>query len=91
MPGRIRVSRSPSSRPPSGIGAETVPVLVDEESNIIAGHGRILAAQQLGLAEVPVMVARGWTEAQRQAYGLADNQLALNAGWDNDLLRGALG
>jgi hypothetical protein len=50
-----------------------------------------MAAQQLGLAEVPLMVARGWTEAQRQAYRLADNQLALNAGWDNDLLRVELG
>src|SRR3979490_548799 len=59
----------------------TVPVLVDEASNIIAGHGRVLAAQRLGLAEVPVMEARGWTEAQRQAYRLADNRLSLNAGY----------
>jgi DNA modification methylase len=65
----------------------TVPVLVDEQSNVIAGHGRLLAAQQLGLADVPVMVARGWTGAQVQAYRLADNKLALNAGWNEDLLR----
>lgn len=65
----------------------TNPVLVDEDSTIIAGHGRVLAAQKLGLPEVPVMVARGWTEAQRRAYVLADNKLALNAGWDVELLR----
>ena len=64
----------------------TNPVLVDEEGGIIAGHGRILAAQKLGMAEVPVMVATGWTDAQKRAYVLADNKLTLNAGWDNDLL-----
>ena len=65
----------------------TVPVLVDEKSNIIAGHGRLLAAQSLGLAEVPVMVARGWSEKQRRAYVIADNKLAMNAGWDEGILR----
>lgn len=65
----------------------TVPVLVDESSGIIAGHGRVLAAQKLGLADLPVMVARGWTDAQKRAYVLADNQLALNAGWNEDLLK----
>jgi DNA modification methylase len=69
----------------------TVPVLVDEASNIIAGHCRVLAAQRIGLDEVPVMVARGWSEAQKQAYVIADNKLALNAGWDEDLLRIELG
>lgn len=69
----------------------TTPVLVSEDGTIIAGHGRILAAQQLGLAEVPVMVARGWTEAQRRAYVIADNQLSLNAGWDNETLLNELG
>lgn len=68
----------------------TTPVLVDEAGQIIAGHGRVLAAQKLGLTEVPVMVARGWSEAQKRAYVLADNKLALNAGWDLDLLRGEL-
>src|SRR6187402_2647405 len=57
----------------------TVPVLVDEVGTIIAGHGRVLAAQRLGLAEIPVMVAAGWSEAKRRAYVLADNKLALNA------------
>jgi DNA modification methylase len=65
----------------------TVPVLVDETGMLIAGHGRVLAAQRLGVPEVPVMVARGWSEAQKRAYVLADNKLALNAGWDSDLLR----
>ena len=65
----------------------TTPVLVDEDSGIIAGHGRVMAAQKLALKEVPVMVATGWTEAQKKAYVLADNQLALNAGWDTDLLK----
>ena len=68
----------------------TSPVLVDEQGGIIAGHGRVLAARKLGLPDVPVMVARGWSEAQRRAYVLADNKLALNAGWDLDLLRGEL-
>lgn len=65
----------------------TTPVLVDEDSGIIAGHGRVMAAQKLALKEVPVMVATGWTEAQKKAYVLADNQLALNAGWDTELLK----
>jgi DNA modification methylase len=69
----------------------TVPVLVDETGVLIAGHGRVLAARQLGLISIPVMVARGWTEAQRRAYALADNRLALSAGWDMDMLRLELG
>jgi DNA modification methylase len=64
----------------------TMPILVDEAGSVIAGHGRILAARRLGLAEAPVMVARGWTEAQTKAYRLADNQLGLNAGWDFPVL-----
>jgi len=69
----------------------TVPVLIDEAGTIIAGHGRVMAAQRLGLPEVPVMVATGWSEAKRRAYVLADNKLALNAGWDEELLRLELG
>jgi ParB-like chromosome segregation protein Spo0J len=69
----------------------TVPVLIDDEGGIIAGHGRVLAAHKLAIAEVPVMVAAGWSEAQKRAYVLADNKLALNAGWDNDLLKIELG
>lgn len=69
----------------------TTPVLVDEAGQIIAGHGRVMAARKLGIAEIPVMVAAGWSEAQRRAYVLADNKLALNAGWDTDLLKLELG
>ncbi|HEX6992166.1 MAG TPA: ParB N-terminal domain-containing protein, partial [Gemmatimonadales bacterium] len=65
----------------------TNPILVDEAGGIIAGHGRVLAARQLGILEVPVMVATGWSEAQKRAYVLADNKLAENAGWDRNLLR----
>jgi len=64
----------------------TTPVLVDEGGQIIAGHGRIMAARKLGMAEVPVVIASGWSDAQKRAYVIADNKLALNAGWDNDLL-----
>jgi len=65
----------------------TTPILVDEDNEIIAGHGRLLAAQKLDIKEVPVMVAEGWTEAQKKAYVIADNKLALNAGWDNEMLK----
>jgi ParB-like chromosome segregation protein Spo0J len=65
----------------------TNPVLVDGASGIIAGHGRVLAARKLGLERVPVIELAHMSEAQRRAYVLADNQLALNAGWDEALLR----
>jgi len=64
----------------------TTPVLVDEDGGIIAGHGRTMAAKRLGMLEVPVMVARGWSDAKKRAYVLADNKLALNAGWDDSML-----
>ena len=64
----------------------TTPVLVDEDGEIIAGHGRVMAARKLGIEEVPTMTATGWSKAQKQAYVLADNQLPQNAGWDMDLL-----
>jgi DNA modification methylase len=66
------------------------PILVDTKAGIIAGHGRLLAARKLGLTEVPVIVLDHLTEAQKRAYVIADNQLALNAGWDEDLLRAEL-
>ena len=72
----------------------TQPVLVDEKGGVLAGHGRLMAAASLGVDEVPVIVARGWSKDQKRAYVLADNQLGLNAGWDENLLRveiGALG
>lgn len=64
----------------------TNPVLVDETGMIIAGHGRVMAAKKLGFDEAPVMVAEGWTEAQKRAYVIADNKLALNADWDQEIL-----
>lgn len=69
----------------------TTPILAEPNGTIIAGHGRVLAAQSLGLAEVPVMIASGWTPAQVRAYVLADNKLAENAGWDKELLRLEIG
>ena len=63
------------------------PIIVDGQSGIIAGHGRVLAAQKLGLADLPIIEASHLTEAQRRAYVLADNRLALDAGWDNDMLK----
>jgi len=68
----------------------TNPVLIDEKSGIIAGHGRVLAARKLGLVEVPCIVLDGLNDAQRKAYVLADNKLALNAGWDFPMLRESL-
>ena len=64
----------------------TSPILVDGENGIIAGHGRLLGARQLKMAEVPCIELSHLTKAQKQAYIIADNKLALNAGWDNDLL-----
>ena len=63
------------------------PIIVDGDNGIIAGHGRLMAAQKLGLAEVPVIEASHLTEAQKRAYVIADNRLALDAGWDNDMLK----
>jgi ParB-like chromosome segregation protein Spo0J len=63
------------------------PVIIDGDKGIIAGHGRVQAAQKLGMAEVPCVQASHLTEAQKKAYILADNKLALNAGWDDELLR----
>ena len=64
----------------------TNPILVDSNAGIIAGHGRLLAARKLGLAEVPVIVLDHLSAIQRRAYVLADNRLALNAGWNDELL-----
>jgi DNA modification methylase len=64
----------------------TNPILIDENAGILAGHGRLLAARKLGLAEVPVIRFEHLSEAQKRAYILADNQLALQAGWSEELL-----
>src|ERR1700690_1467878 len=66
------------------------PILVDTKAGIITGHGRLLAARKLGLQEVPVIVLDHLSEAQKRAYIIADNQLALNAGWDDEILRSEL-
>ncbi len=65
----------------------TNPVLVDEQDVLIAGHGRLAAARQLGMDAVPAIVIEGLDDAQKRALRLADNKLALNASWSDDLLR----
>jgi len=65
----------------------TNPVLIDPDGVIIAGHARTLSARKLGMTEVPVIVLSGLSEAQRRALVIADNQLAVNAGWDEEMLR----
>ena len=65
----------------------TNPILIDDDGGIIAGHGRLMAAKKLGLDEVPCIRLGHLSEAQRKAYVIADNKLALNSGWDNDLLK----
>src|SRR5580704_4463791 len=64
-----------------------VPVLVDREGIIIAGHGRVLAARKLKLERVPVIVADHLSDKEKRAYAIADNKIALNAAWDEELLR----
>jgi ParB-like chromosome segregation protein Spo0J len=64
----------------------TNPILVDGENGIIAGHGRLMAARKLGHKEVPVIELAHMTDSQKRAYVIADNQLAMNAGWDTSLL-----
>ena len=65
----------------------TNPILADPEGHLIAGHGRLLAARELGLAELPVVELAGLSEAQKKALRLADNKIALNAGWDMEILK----
>lgn len=65
----------------------TNPILVDGDGTIIAGHGRLMAARKLGMTKAPVIRLEHLTEAQKRAYVIADNQLAMNAGWDNEMLK----
>lgn len=65
----------------------TMPVLVDEEGVLIAGHARIRAAELLGFTEAPCLVAKGWSEEKKTAYQIADNKLSENSSWDEDILR----
>lgn len=68
----------------------TNPILIDEKNTIVAGHGRLEAAKSLKLETVPAIVLHGLTDAQRRAYVLADNRIALNAGWDENMLAAEL-
>ena len=91
-----RNSRTHSERQVSQIAASirefgfTNPVLIDPDNGIIAGHGRVLAANALGMPEVPCIVLDHLSELQRRAYVIADNKLALNAGWDEETLAAEL-
>src|ERR1039457_4290099 len=67
------------------------PILVDSMDGIVAGHGRLMAARKLGLAEVPVVVLDHLTVTQRRAYIIADNQIAMNAEWNAEFLRAEMG
>jgi len=88
----IRNSRTHSDTQVAQIAASvrefgwTNPILIDGENGIIAGHGRVLAARKLGMDEVPCIELAGLTDTQRRAYIIADNKLALNGGWDDELL-----
>lgn len=64
----------------------TIPILIDEASGVIAGHGRLYAASEMGLEEVPCIVASDWPEDKKRAYVIADNRLAENGAWDDALL-----
>jgi ParB-like chromosome segregation protein Spo0J len=63
------------------------PIIVDGQKGIIAGHGRVMAAQKLGMETLPCIEADHLTDAQRRAYVIADNRMALDAGWDDELLK----
>lgn len=65
----------------------TNPIIIDEGNTILAGHGRLQAAQLLGMDKVPTQSVEGWSGAKKKAYIIADNKLALNAGWDFELLK----
>ena len=87
MRARIVRNRSPRSRRRSPSSGGRIPILVGADGIVIAGHARLLAARKLGMTEVPVIVLDHLTETQRRALVLADNRLALNAGWDEEMLR----
>ncbi len=63
----------------------TMPILIDESANVIAGHGRLFAAQELNIDEVPCITASGWSDQQKKAYVIADNKLTESASWDDGL------
>lgn len=88
-----RNSRTHSAEQVSQIAASikefgfTNPILTDGESGVIAGHGRLMAAQKLGLTQVPTIDLSHLSEAQKRAYVIADNRIALNSSWDEDMLK----
>src|ERR1700686_681692 len=92
----VRNSRTHSDEQVAQVAASirefgwTTPILVDGEGTIIAGHARLLAAQKLEMPEVPVIVLDHLTRAQRRALVIADNKIAINAGWDLEVLRAEL-
>ena len=86
MPARIRKRSLQKSLAASARSASPNPILIGADGDIVAGHGRLAAARKLGLTEVPVIVLAGLTELQRRQLVLADNRIALNAGWDAELL-----
>ena len=63
------------------------PIIIDREFNVIAGHGRLMAAKEEGIEEVPCVFVDYLTDAQKKAYILADNRMAMDAGWDDELLK----
>ncbi|MGI4876632.1 MAG: ParB/Srx family N-terminal domain-containing protein [Janthinobacterium lividum] len=69
----------------------TFPILADENGGILAGHGRLRAARLLGMTEVPTRIAAGWSDEQKRLYKLADNKVATEAGWDDEILAIELG
>ena len=69
----------------------TIPILIDEKEVVLAGHGRLFAAKSLGMETVPCIIAKGWSDPQKKAYVIADNKLALNSGWDEELLKIEMG
>ena len=69
------------------LGSRSYPILIGEEGDVVAGHGRLAAARLLGMTEVPVIALRGLSEVQRRQLMLADNRIALNAGWDAEMLQ----
>ena len=82
----IRASKSGRSPRASAAFGFTNPVLIDGENRIMAGHGRVEAARELGMATAPCLRVEHLSAAEKRAYVLADNKLALNAGWDEELL-----
>lgn len=96
----IPYDNNPRTHPPAQIellaadmkvNGVTMPILVDEDGVIIAGHGRRLAAEKNGYREYPVVVARGWTDEQKRAARIRDNQIGLLSVWDNQLIASEIG